>query len=183
MAHVIHDSFKDIAEADFKTYVDGLLEAHPTQSEKKQALAYVQQVLSSDKSAMDAEYTALYKRRASWYKQQKATDAVQASHSFDFAKTPTLFQNQNPTDGQIATLLTSNDVDVRIGTKVLTTAIVMSGSRTSLVGTGATGSAADGTLACTCKINGAITISGDDVIIKGVHFVCSANTSITPNHT
>ena len=146
MAHVIHDSFKEIAEADFKTYVDGLLEAHPTQSEKKQAISYLQQVLSSDKSALDVEQKALFVRRALLSKQQKATDAVQASHSFDFAKTPTLFQNQNPTDGQIATLLTSNDVDVRIGTKVLTTAIVMSGSRTSLVGTGASGLATDGTL-------------------------------------
>ena len=183
MSHTIHASFAAIAEADFKTYVSGLMEAHPTQAEKKQALSYVQQVLASDKESIDTEQTALYKRRALHRKQQKEADLTLSNHKFDFAKTPTLFQNQSRSDAEIAALLTLNDVDVRIGTKTLTAAIVLSGNRVSLVGTGATGKAADGTLACTCTINGAITISGDDVIIKGVHFVCSANTSITVAQT
>ena len=183
MAHTIHESFGSIAEADFSTYLAGLLEAHETQSEKKQALTYVQQVLASDKDAMDDEQTAMYKRRALHLKQQKEANGILAKHNFDFAKTPTLFQDQSRSDAEIAALLTLNDVDVRIGTKTLTAAIALSGNRVSLVGTGATGKAADGTLACTCKINGAITISGDDVIIKGVHFVCSANTSITVAQT
>ena len=87
MSHTIHSSFGALAEADFKTYVAGLLEAHATQSEKKQALSYVQQTLASDKAAMDTEQTALYKRRALHRKQQKESDAVLAKHKFDFAKT------------------------------------------------------------------------------------------------
>ncbi len=90
--------------------------------------------------------------------------------AYDYSKTASVFTETSKTDAEIAALLTFPNVDINIGTRTLTSDLNFTGEYCTLSGTGASGSAVDGTLACTCKFIGNITLAAQNVTLKGIHF-------------
>ena len=178
MAQATHTSFGSLTAAAFKAHAEAVIGSHPTAAERKQVLAYLDQVLASDSATITTDTKAAFARRSRHKKQKAALDVLHETHTFDPSKIPTVFTQQSPTDAQIAALMTNDDVDISIGTRTLTTDLAISGDRVTITGTGASGKAVDGSLACTCTFNGQIQIGGDDVVIRGVRFVCGAAPSI-----
>lgn len=178
MPEPVRTTFGGLTAVDFETHAKAVLDSHVTADSRKAGLSYLNQVLAKDKAALDLDLKTLYQKRQVYRKQQKVADALHSQHPFDYVKTPAIFAAQSPSDAAIAAMLTTNNTDVSIGTRTLTTDLVFSGSRVQLVGTGASGSAVDGTLACTCVVNGQISLSGADTVIRGVKFVCGARESI-----
>ena len=178
MAQTTYTTFAALSEAAFKIHADSIVGSHNAAAERKQALAYLGQVVQSDKGSIDTDVRSVFDRRLLARKQASYLDQLRALHPFDQTKTPTVFTQQTPTDAQIAAMVTSDDVDITIGTRQLTTNMVFSGDRVSLTGIGATGSAVAGTLACTCKFTGRIELAGDDIRVKGIHFSCPLQSSI-----
>ena len=177
-----HNSFAGLTEEGFKTHAADTLEHHATASERKQALAYLSTTLTQDAVAIDAEVKALFKRRRLGQKHKKSFEALLPKAEYDYSKTADVFTLTTKTDAQIAALLTNDDVDVSIGTRVLTTDIAFTGNDCTLVGTGATGSAVDGTLVCSCKIIGNITLGAQRVTIKGIHFHATVDSGGNNQH-
>lgn len=195
MAQVTYTSFTGLTAAEFETHANAVLQSHVSSTERKQVMAYLSQVLASDAQVIDAEVTTAVRKRRVRRKQEKALRAIHKAHPYDYLKTPVPFTQSNLTDAQIAALLTNDDVDVSIGTRTLTTDISgagldaatsflnITGDRVSLRGTGVTGSALDGSLQCTCVINGQIQIGGSDVVLEGIRFISHLPASIAFNAT
>ena len=178
MAQATHKSFGSLTEAQFKTHADAVVGSHPTASQRKQVLAYLDQVLASDSAAIATDTKAAFARRSLHKKQKAVVDGLHETHTFDPAKIPTVFTQQSPSDAQIAALLANDDVDVSIGARTLTTNLAFTGDRVTLTGTGASGKAVDGSIACTCVFQGQVQLGADDVVIKGIRFVCGLAPSI-----
>ena len=178
MPEPVRTTFGGLTAVDFETHAKAVLDSNVTADSRKAGLSYLNQVLAKDKAALHLDLKTLYQKRQVYRKQQKICEGLMIDHPFDYVKTPAVFTAQAPSDAQIAAMLTSNDTDVSIGTRTLNTDLVFSGSRVQLVGTGASGSAVDGTLACTCVVNGQISLSSADTVIRGVKFVCAAQESI-----
>jgi len=165
-----HSSFGDLSAADFETHATSIMNAHATSVERKQALAYLSSTLQKDRSAIEVEQKALSKRRVLYRRQRIAYETHLDNARYDYSKTSAVFTETTKTDSEIAALLTGDNAEVNIGARTLTTDVLFSGDNVTLTGTGASGSAVDGTLACTCKIIGQLQLAGTNVIIEGIHF-------------
>ena len=193
LAGVSFDELEIVEE--FETHANAVLQSHVSSTERKQVMAYLSQVLASDAQAIDAEMATAVRKRRVRRKQEKALRAIHKAHPYSYLKTPVPFTQSNLTDTQIAALLTNDDVDVSIGPRTLTTDLSgagldaatsflnITGDRVSLRGTGVTGSALDGSLQCTCVINGQIQIGGSDVVLEGIRFISHLPASIAFNAT
>ena len=129
MAQATHTSFGALTEAQFKTHAEAVVGSHPTATERKQVLAYLEQVLASDSTAITTDTKSAFARRSLHKRQKTIIDGLHETHTFDPSKVPTVFTQQSPTDSEIATLMTQDDTDISIGTRTLTTNLAISGDR------------------------------------------------------
>ena len=177
-AQETHSSFGLLSEDAFKVHANAVLDSHATSAERKQVFAYLGQVLGSDQSKLDADTKFVFARRVLHRKQRRALDDLYARHDFDPEYVPSIFTPQQTSDSALLSLLSNDDTHISLGTRTVTGDLPIAGDRVTLTGTGASGKAVDGTLQHTCICNGQIQISGDDVVLRGVHFICGIAASI-----
>ena len=178
MAQETHSSFGALSETAFQAHAEAVVGSHATMAERKQVFAYLGQVLGSDRSKLDTDTKAVFARRVLHRKQRRALDSMYAKHDFDPDYSPTLFTPQQTTDSAVLALLGNDDTHVSLGARTLTGNVHVTGDRVTLVGTQASGKAVSDTLQQTCICNGQLQIGGDDIVIRGIRFVCSQAVSI-----
>ena len=174
MPQTIHKTFQDLSDGDFNTYAEALVGSYPSSAQRKQALAYLQHVNSADKTILTAEKTSLTVKRVDQQKKQNTIDKLIESHSFDFTRQPTLFDQQTVTDSHISTLLTQDNAEVYIKGRTMLVDIIISGDNVLLDGQGNEGSARTEKLTNTTSVTGQIKISGDNAVIRGIDFTSSS---------
>ena len=174
-----HSSFGALSEDQFKTHATAAVESHVTMAERKQVFAYLGQILGSDQTKLDTDTKAVFARRILHRKQRRALDSLYAAHEFDPVYTPGVFTPQQTSDSAIISLLAQDDTHVSLGARTVTGDLSITGDRVTLTGTGASGSAVADTLDHTCTVNGQIILGGDDIVLRGIHFICNQAVSIT----
>ena len=178
MSSAIHTSFQELTEEDFGAYADTLVEGHPSSSERKHALSYMQHINSADKAALNTELDTLKTKRLAQRKKQTKIDSLIEQHAFDFSRQSALFTPQVVTDSQVATLLTQDGQEVYIKGRSMTTDLLISGDNVLLDGQGNEGSARTEALVNTATVTGQLRVSGDNVVIRGVNFVSTGEKAL-----
>ena len=86
MPLTIHDSFGDLTFSEFETYSSDLVNTYPNGQKRKEAVAYLQAIMSKDKTALKAEKATLRTKRRLRNRKQSALDTLIESLQFDFHK-------------------------------------------------------------------------------------------------
>lgn len=175
----IYDSFKTLSADDFETYAQELVDKSVSAVRRKQALTYLQQVVSGDKVLLDTEKDELNANRLSQRKRQKAIDALLASHDFDFSRDSALFQQASTTNTELASLLQLDNQELFIKNRVITGDVIISGDNVTLDGQSNGKSAVEEKLQNTATVTGTLTISGDNCTVKGIDFTSTGEKAIT----
>ena len=173
----IHDSFGTLSEADFKTYSTELVGGYPSSAERKQAVAYLQQIASADKTSIDTQRAALRISRKEHKAKQALIDSLLAEQGFDFARQTALFVQQTPTDADLRVLLTQDNAECFFSGRTIAGDVEITGDSVLFDG-GGSGDARTETLTSTGKVTGDIIISGDDATIRGVDFTSGTDKAI-----
>ena len=174
----IYTSFQNISESAFSIYADTLIEGYPTSSQRKSAVAYLQQINSTDKSLLDTERAAITLSRIEHQKKQTIIDNLLELHSFDFSRQTELFTAQSTSDSDIVVLLTQDNQEVFIKGRSITGDLLISGDNLLLDGSGNRGSARNGSLENTASVLGDLIISGNNVTIRSIDFTSVTDKAI-----
>ena len=177
MSSVIHKTFGSMTQTDFEEYALTLVRRYPNSDQRKQAVAFLQNISSTDKIALDVERSLLRAKRVAQRKKQTALDALITDQTFDFNRQPTLFQAQATSDASILTLLTQNNNEVFI-THDMTADVTISGNNVLFDGGSNEKSARTGELVNQATITGLLKISGDNITIRGVNFISTAEMAL-----
>ena len=173
-------TFDEMTDSEFVDYSKGLLVKSRAGSKRREAVAYLQSVNSSDKVKIDALRSELLVKQRKHRRRQKQIETLLADHDFDFVKSTELFVQAQISDADMLTKLTENDRTVFIGAKSYTGDIAISGNNVKLDGEG-TGVAKDGTLVPGATIVGNIILSGENITLKGIDFTSAGEFAITVN--
>ena len=172
----IHDTFQSLSVAEFDAYSAELVGAYPNGEKRKQALAYLNQVNSADRTSISAAQFALRTSKIDCRKRQDIIDALIVQQAFDYTRQADLFVPQTPSDADIRALLTSNNAEVYFN-KTIAGDVTISGDSVLLEG-GGSGNARTETLSSTAKITGDLIISGDDATVRGIEFTSATDKAI-----
>ena len=173
----IHDSFQELTTADFDTYSKTLVDGYPSSTERKQAVAYLNQVNSADKVSIKAAQKTLRTSRIANKNKQECIDALVVEQAFDYTRQADLFVQQAPTDAELRALLTQDNAEVYFAGRTIAGDIEISGDSVLFEG-GGSGSARSESLSSTGKITGDLIISGDDCTVRGVDFTSATDKAI-----
>ena len=78
----IHDSFQKLSTDDFDTYSKELVRGYSSPAERKQAVAYLNQVNNADKVSIKAAEKTLRASRSKNRKKQECIDALVVEQAF-----------------------------------------------------------------------------------------------------
>ena len=163
MTHVIHKTFLDLTEDEFKTYTTELIDSYSTSSARKHSVSFLQMVNSKDAVSLRAERTALDLKRIEQRKKQRVLESLLEDHSFDFAKQPTLFQTQAaPSNTELAALLAQDNTEIFIRDRQHVGDLVITGNDVTLDGLSNKGSSRSDDLVNTATVLGSLLINGDN---------------------
>ena len=180
MSHAIKSTFIDMTEAEFSTYGNDLLDSYTSGFERKQAAAYLQSINSIDSVALQAERVALQTKQLEQRKKQRQIETMLSNHSFDFAKTPALFQTQSaPNNAALTALLATDNSEIYIKGRTHVGDITITANGVLLDGISAGGSARDLELTNTASVLGNIIIDGNNTIIRGIDFTSTGDKAIS----
>ena len=174
---VIYDSFSDLSVAGFDSYSKELVGGYPSSSERKQAVAYLQAINSADKDSISKSRATLRKSRREHQQKQDLIDALVAEQAFDFSRQTALFVQQTPSDADLRTLLTQDNMEVYFTGRTIAGDITISGDSVLFDGSGS-GDARTETLSSSGKVTGDIIVTGDDCTIKGVDFTSTTDQAV-----
>jgi len=178
MAQSVHSSFTGLTHAAFTTHADIMVANSKTAPKKREAIAYLWTVCSTDKKTLAADRKALNTKRLAQQKRQDKIEELLGHLEFDFSKSPELFTAQSLSDADMATALTQNNKTVYVGGKTYNGDITISGDSVTLDGEGH-GLAVDETLANTAIFTGCdLIITGTTVTVKNVDFTSSTNQAV-----
>lgn len=173
----IYDSFSTLSEQEFDTYSKELVNGYPSSAERKQAIAFLQQVSSADKATIQQQKSSWRASRRKQKRKQDLIDTLVADQAFDYSRQTALFVQQAPTDADLRTLLTQDNAEVFFAGRTIAGDVTISGDSCLLDG-GGSGDARTETLSSTGKITGDIIIEGSDCTIRGVDFTSTTNVAL-----
>ena len=173
-----HSSFTGLTEAGFQTYVSDLLNSTHSAPERKQIVAYLQQITSSDQAALDTERDAYRTKLVAQRKKQIKLDQAITEQQFDFSKTASIFSPTVITDTELTVLLAADDSEVFLTTRSVSGNMVVTGDRVRVDG-GGSGDARTETLDSLTVFTGQLVVGANDVVVKGVKFLNTAQRAIT----
>ena len=174
----IHETFEALTEAEFDTYSTELVDKSVSAERRKQAIVYLQQTASSDKSVIDEAQSALTTRKIAHRKKQKAVNALLESHDFDFSRDAALFQTQATTNTELALLLQQDNQELFIKNRVISGGLVISGDNVTIDGQSNGKAATEDKLTNTASVLGTLTISGNNCTVKGIDFTSTGEKAI-----
>ena len=108
----ILDSFSALSEAGFDAYSKELVNGYPSSAQRKQAIAYLQQVSSADKASLKQQKSSWRASRREQKRKQDLLDLLVADQSFDYSRQTALFVQQTPSDADLRALLTQDYAEV-----------------------------------------------------------------------
>jgi hypothetical protein len=174
----IHESFTDLTKEEFETFSSALVNTFPHGQKRKEAVAYLQGIMSKDKRTLSEERTTLRSKRRSRVQKQDSLDSLIESLQFDFNRTTDLFVQQNPSDADILQLLSEDNQEVYLKGRTFVGDLVISGDSILVDGLGNGKSAREEKLANTAIVTGDLIISGNDVVIRGIDFTSTTDQAL-----
>ena len=136
MPLTIHESFTDLSKSEFETFSSDLVNTFPNGQKRKEAVAYLQGIMSKDKLSLSEERAVLRAKRRSRAQKQDTLDALIESLQFDFNRTTDLFVQQTPSDADILQLLSENNQEVYLKGRTFVGDLVISGNSVLVDGLG-----------------------------------------------
>ena len=178
MPLTIHESFTDLSKSEFEIFSSDLVNTFPNGQKRKEAVAYLQGIMSKDKRSLAEERTTLRTKRRSRAQKQDTLDTLIGSLQFDFNRTTDLFVQQSPSDADILLLLAEDNQEVYLKGRTFVGDLIISGDSVLVDGLGNGKSARHEELVNTAIVTGDIIISGNDVIIRGIDFTSTTNQAL-----
>jgi hypothetical protein len=178
MPLTIHESFTDLSKSEFETFSAALVNTFPNGQKRKEAVAYLQGIMSRDKLSLAEERTTLRAKRRARAQKQDSLDTLIDSLQFDFNRTTDLFVQQSPSDADILQLLSEDNQEVYLKGRTFVGDLIISGDSVLIDGLGNAKSARNEELTNSAVVTGDIIVSGNDVIIRGIDFTSTTDQGI-----
>ena len=177
MAQTVHSTFTELTDAAFDAHADTMVANSKTAQKKREAIAYLWSVCSTDKKTLAADRKALNTKRLAQQKRQDKIEELLTHLEFDFSKSPELFTAQTLSDADMVVASGHSSKTVYIGGKSYTGDLTISGSNVTFDGEGH-GLAVDETLTNTASIVGDLIITGENITIRNIDFTSSSNEAV-----
>ena len=91
MPQPVHTTFGALSDAEFASHATAMLNNSRTASKKREAIAYLQSVCSTDKKSIETERKTINTKRLGQKKRQEKIASILAEIEFDFQQTPELY--------------------------------------------------------------------------------------------
>ena len=170
-------TFSELTDEEFVSHSEHMLHRHASSESRKDAISYLQYVLSKDAEAIKAERVTVREKERLQRKRQRKMDALLAVLPLDFSRQAALFVDAPPTPSEIATRLTQDNSETFLVAD-LTADLNISGDNVLVSGRGNQKSARLGELANTVTVTGGIVVSGDNCVIRDLNFVATGNYAV-----
>jgi hypothetical protein len=170
----VHDSFLKLSQAQVNAHMNEMASEHIDGPERSRALQYLRQVIADD-----AALLVQYRNRSA--QARRKLDEITRESRIDFRKHTSLFAKDASdrwTRMKAKLLVANSDVRGKAGMEI-SEDVVINGDKVMLDGVSNGGSARAGKLTCGLKVNGKLHISGDQVRVRGVHFLTTSDKCIT----
>jgi len=178
MPQPVHTTFGALSDVDFVAHATAMINNSRTAAKKREAIAYLQSVCSTDKNSIETERKVINTKRLGQKKRQDKIASMLAELEFDFQQTPELFTAQSViSDADMITALTENSKTIFVGGKQFSGAVIISGSNVTLDGEGS-GSAKAESLSNTAVFAGDLILSGDKITVRNIDFTSSTNAAV-----
>ena len=170
-------SFSELTDEEFISHSEHMLHRHSSAEERKDAIAYLQYVLSKDAETIKAERVTVREKERLQRKRQRKMDELLAVLPLDFSRQSALFVDSPPTPAEITTRLTQDNTETFLVAD-RTADLVISGNNVLVSGRGNQKSARLGQLANSITVTGTVKVSGDNVVIRDIDFVATGNYAV-----
>lgn len=174
----MEETFVEKSESEFRTYASGLVRNTTNAASRKQALTYLQMVLSQDRVAQTAELKAIRLKQAEQTKKQNAMDDLLGTHKFDYSKQSALFSSDVLTAEEFTAALSVQNSELYISGRQVTGDVTIAANGILIDGEGTGLSARTQSLVNTAKITGALIVNASDFVCRNVDFVSTGGKAI-----